>query len=111
LGEMTKEEDQRAFLKKSGFEQYRNRMLGSMTLKDFLLFVEERACVSELGEVNWVEQFMDNLVKSQPGFLDRVNETVKPYEMTPYEQRQWRLKKDADKKAKEEEAAKENGDA
>jgi hypothetical protein len=63
-------------------------MLGSMTLKDFLLFVEERACVSELGELDWVDKFMDNLVRCQPGFLDRVNEAVKLYEMKTAEERQ-----------------------
>ena len=92
MDEMGDEKEQREFLRQSGFEKFKNRMLGSMSLKDFLIFAEERTVESEQGELRWVDAFIANIDSSKVGFIERVNAKALPYEMSPYEQRQLKLK-------------------
>ena len=64
MGEMQDEKERTLFLKKSGFEMYRNRMLGSLTLKDFLIMVEGRVGDDEL---KWCEQFVKHMHEQKVG--------------------------------------------
>ena len=40
MGYMTDQKEQMRFLRESGYELMRNRMLGSLTLKQFLISIE-----------------------------------------------------------------------
>ena len=86
-------------------------MLGSMSLKQFYEFAEDQyqnqpEDQAKKSQDQWVDEFIVNMHSCKEGFKERVFEKAKPYEMSPYDQRQHYLKEEAEKKKKAEEEAK-----
>jgi hypothetical protein len=65
--------------------------------------VEDTTPRRQLGELEFVDEFVATLEKEKVGFTERTLEIIKEEEMTPYELRQMRLmkeKEEAEQKAK-----------
>jgi hypothetical protein len=91
------EDEADAYRKESGYMQHKSRRLFSMTMKEYLEFLEGKAC-HEAGdffdtsdspayELEFVKRFLKFLDEEKVGFLERELSELKFLEMNPYQRK------------------------